>query len=61
MKTAQFNRFEIELSDEAVADIARSGDSEPAVMAHLPSVEFNAHATPDNIRAELKEFGAWNA
>jgi hypothetical protein len=61
MKTAYFNRFEIDLSDEAVRSIAHSGDNQADVLAHLPSVKFNEAATPANIRAELKEYGAWDA
>ena len=61
MKTAYFNRFKIEMPDEAVSDIARGGhDNESAVQHYLPSTIFSVDATPDNIRAELKEYGAWD-
>lgn len=61
MKTyfAQFNRFEIELTDEAVREICHPGDNEPAILAHLASAIFH-RATPDTIRAELAEYGAWD-
>ena len=59
---ASFNRFELRLPGEAVNDIAQSGDNSEAVAHWAPRVvnEWPDRATPDAIRAELKEYGAWD-
>ncbi len=57
---ASFNRFELRLSGAAVVECSASGDCGDAVARWLPSVEFSKRATPDAIRAELKEYGAWD-
>lgn len=66
---ASFIFFELRLSGLAVMEIAQSGDNEEAVKhfyndpAH---VEFctdifgKLRATPEAIRRELRETGAWN-
>lgn len=60
---AQFNRFQLRLPGEAVNDVAQSGDNGPAVQKWAPRVrnEWPERATPDAIRAELNEYGAWDA
>jgi hypothetical protein len=58
-KTATFNRFEIDLPDEAVADCSHQGDCDGDVAYWEPHITIEA--TPDQIRAELREYGAWDA
>lgn len=58
MKTAYFNRFEVELPADCVADCSQPGPVDE-------NVEYWAGQTPchisaDSIKAELKEYGAWN-
>ena len=59
---ATFNRFELRLPGEAVNDIARSGSNDEAVAHWADKVrnEWPDRATPDAIRAELAEQGAWD-
>lgn len=64
---ASFNRFSLRLTGEAVCDIAQSGANDDAVAYWVDRVEYcknllgQDQATPDAIRAELKEYGAWDA
>lgn len=60
---ASFNRFEMRLSGECISDIARSGPADAPVAYHVNRADSVAwhNATPDAIRAELKECGAWDA
>lgn len=60
MKIAQFDRFEVELPDEAVEACSHSGDCYHDCVAWEPQVVFH-RATPEAMRAELKEYGAWDA
>lgn len=64
---ASFNRFELRLPGEAVTDCSHSGDCEadvkhwmPAVRAQIEADDFPNKPTPDSIRAELEEYGAWD-
>lgn len=65
--SAGFNRFSLRLPGEAVADIARSGANDEAVAYWAPRIApgcdifGRVQSTPDAIRAELKEYGAWDA
>lgn len=63
---ASFNRFELRVSGQAVIDICHSGPNDAAVSAHLPlfrtQIEldrFRNRPTSDNVRDELREYGAW--
>ena len=56
---ASFNRFEIEMPKDAVSDIAQQGSNDEAVSYWQPKIKINA--TQDQIRAELKEYGAWES
>jgi len=58
---ASFNRFEIRLPGEAVADIAQSGSNDEAVAYWAPQIanEWPDRATPEFIAAELAEYGSW--
>ena len=64
---APFNRFEILIPGAAVLDIARPGPADDAVAYWAPRVKAQAEAvrkpispTPDKIREELCEYGAWS-
>jgi hypothetical protein len=56
---ASFNRFEIGMPKEAVDDMSASGSVDSSVAYWKPKIKISA--TPDQIRAELKEYGAWDA
>lgn len=58
MKIALFNRFEFELPDEAVEDCHHQGPCDEDVAYWQPKIL--AWPPADDIRAELKEYGAWN-
>ena len=65
---ASFNRFEMRLPAQAVTDIHQSGDNMPAVAHWAPLVReqvsrdgFRNCPTPEKIRAELAEYGAWDS
>ena len=64
---AAFNRFDLRLSGYAVLACSHGGDCELDVKFHSKRVKeqmekdnFKTRPTPDQIRAELKEYGAWN-
>ena len=64
---ASFNRFEFRLPGQAVIDCAHSGACDDDVAHWAPKVnryeagERHAWApTPDKLRAELAEYGAWD-
>lgn len=64
---ASFNRFELRLSGQCVLDCSHSGDCMADVLAHVRQVRrqikfdgFPNKPTPDKIRAELAEYGAWD-
>lgn len=64
---ASFNRFQFRLPGEAVEDIAQPGDNMPAVEAWQGQIReqvaidgFPNKPTPELIRAELDEHGAWD-
>lgn len=57
--TAYFNWFTIELPLDAVIDCSHQGDCAEDVEYWTPRI--NIDASPEQIRAELKEYGAWDA
>ena len=64
---ASFNRFEMRLSGDCVLDCSHSGDCENDVLRHIESVKkqiesdnFRNKPTPEKIRTELAEYGAWD-
>jgi len=64
---ASFNRFEMRIPGEAVNDCAQSGSNDEAVSYWAPIIKkqcekdgFHNAPTPENVRAELKEYGAWD-
>jgi hypothetical protein len=65
---ASFNRFELRIPGAAVCAIAHPGPADaavahwaPIVAAQVEADNFRNRPTPDKIRAELKEYGAWDA
>lgn len=59
MKIASFNRFELELPDEAIEACTHSGDCMPELEHWSKIVKRPETLTDDMIRAELRECGAW--
>ena len=66
---APFNRFALELPGQCVLDCSGPGDATEAVQ-HWTSLRLRgtpneikrpAECTEENLAAELKEFGAWDA
>lgn len=57
--TALFNRFEIELPDECVRDCSHQGDCDEDVRHWVDKITLAVPAK--DIRAELKEYGSWDA
>ena len=65
---ASFNRFELRLPGECVDDCSQSGAVDfavaywaPKIRAQVDQDNFRNKPTPDSIRAELKEYGAWDS
>lgn len=65
---ALFNCFELRLPGQAILDIAQPGPADEAVAYWTPKVFAQVEAdafpnapTPEKIRRELKEYGAWDA
>jgi hypothetical protein len=59
--TAYFNRFCLELPAEAVTDCSHSGACDSDVAHWAPKIERPADCTPEALRAELREYGAWDS
>lgn len=59
MPTAYFERFVVEMPDEAVDACHHQGACDADVEHWAPLIKIDA--TPDAIRAELKEYGTWSA
>ncbi len=64
---ASFNRFEMRLPGQAVLDCAHSGDCEedckhwaPKIKQQVEDDNFKLRPTDENIKLELKEYGAWS-
>lgn len=57
-KVDYFNRFIVEMPLEAVQDCSHQGACDDDVAYWAPKIKIDA--TPDDIRAELKEYGAWD-
>ena len=58
---ASFNCFALRLPGDCVADCSHSGPCDADVVHWAPLVTRPADCTPDALRAELKEYGAWDA
>lgn len=64
IKTAYFNRFHLNLSEACVADCSHSGDCDEGVSFWVKQNEIKSQMDeigPENIKKELKEYGAWDA
>lgn len=61
MKYASFNRFELPMPDNAVGDCSHSGSCDLDVAHWSRNIERPASITPEALRAELREYGAWDA
>ena len=61
MKTAYFNRFTIELPDDAVRDCAHQGQCDDDVKHWAGKIARPEACTTERLAAELKEYGAWDA
>lgn len=60
MKTADFERFSISLPDDAVEQCNHSGSCDADVEYWAGQLTRPSHLTPEKLRAELKEYGAWD-
>lgn len=58
MKTAYFERFEINMPEECVADCSHAGQCDADVAFWLPLLDLKLD--PAKVRAELDEYGAWD-
>lgn len=58
--TAHFDRFCLELPRDAVDDCSHSGDCTADVEAWATEIERPKECTPEALRAELAEYGAWD-
>ena len=65
---ASFNRFELRIPGECALDCSHSGPCDadvarwvPRVRAQIAEDAFPNGPTPDIIRAELADYGAWDA
>ena len=61
MKTAQFNRFALDLPDDAAASCYHQGACDSDVEYWSNRVTRPDEITPEKLAAELKEYGAWDA
>jgi hypothetical protein len=64
---ASFNRFELRLPGQCVLDCSHSGPCDndvahwaPLVRQQVEKDAFPRQPTPDTIREELREYGAWD-
>lgn len=57
---ASFNGFELRLSGAAVMACHHQGACDSDVASYAPRVERPASCTPNALRLELREYGAWD-
>lgn len=58
---ATFERFQFTLPTDALADLTGPGDKDEAASYWAKRVVRPAAVTPEALRAELREYGAWDA
>jgi len=61
MNTAYFNRFTLDMPDEAVLDCSHQGQCDDDVAHWSSKIQRPADITAETLRAELKEYGAWDS
>ena len=61
IETAYFTRFTLDIPAEAVADCSHQGACDDDVEAWSSRIDRPSDITPKALRAELKEYGAWDA
>jgi hypothetical protein len=59
--TAYFDRFKIKLPAAAVFELTGQGDKTESASYWADRIKRPADVTPELLRAELKEYGAWDA
>lgn len=58
---AQFNRFEIEMTKAVAASCSHQGSCDDDVEYYSGKIRRNKkRVTPENLRAELEDYGAWD-
>ena len=57
---ATFNRFELEIPQECVDDCSHQGECDADVAYWAGKLDRPESITPDKLKAELKEYGAWD-
>ena len=60
MRAATFDRFEFLMPLEAVRDCSGPGPADDAVAYWAPRIARPEACTADAMRAELREYGAWD-
>ncbi len=59
--TAYFERFTLDMPIEAVADCSHIGACDADVERWALKITRPEQITPETLRAELKEYGAWDS
>lgn len=57
MDTAYFNKFTIDLPEQAIIDCSHQGECVEDVKHWEPHIFRSMYATPEAVRAELREYG----
>ena len=60
VKWASFNRFEFEMPVDAIADCHHRGPCDEDVAHWAPKIVRPDSITPEKLKAELSEYGAWD-
>lgn len=60
MKIATFNRFELELPEDCIEQCDHPGACDDDVEHWAKKLQRPDAITPEKLRAELKEYGAWD-
>jgi hypothetical protein len=60
-QTAYFERFTIEIPEEAIGDCSHQGACDEDVEHWAQKINRPSEITPERLAAEMKEYGAWDA
>ena len=60
MEIAYFDRFAIEMEREAARDCSHSGACDDDIAHWAIKINRPVECTPEALRAELREYGAWD-